>query len=82
MLLFMQTFSYYMSFNLNHPISYLSDIIKKSQNVKFKRFLSHPGLHHKSTEEQCCKKEEGQVGYCHRPWHYGRKHILLNVVIC
>jgi hypothetical protein len=19
---------------------------------------------------------------CHRPWHYGRKHILLNVTIC
>jgi hypothetical protein len=20
--------------------------------------------------------------YCHRPWHYGKKHSLLNVVIC
>jgi hypothetical protein len=23
-----------------------------------------------------------QVGLCHRPWHYGRKHSLLNVTIC
>ncbi len=26
--------------------------------------------------------KERILGGCHRPWHYGRKHSLLNVAIC
>ncbi len=28
------------------------------------------------------KEEETVAMACHRPWHYGRKHILLNVANC